>query len=369
MQFAGLGAMLAPAMTFRRPPGFETIDINLGDFKLPWRMIAAGIVVFGAAWVLFSSVFTVAPEEVAVILRFGRYVRDAHPGLHVKLPSPIEQVSKVQVERQHKEEFGFRTEEAGIRSRYSRNNYEIESLMLTGDLNVAVVEWTAQYRIAEAYKYLFKVRNVKGTFRDLNEAVMRSVVGDRSVNEVLTVGRQEIQEEVEKRLQELCNQYDTGIKVEQIVLQDVEPPEIVKPSFNEVNQAEQERERAINEARSDYNKVIPRARGEALQTVQQAEGYAVDRTNRARGDAALFEQMLAAYGRAEEVTRRRLYLETMEVIFPMVERKILLDDDIKGLLPVLPLGPDGGGAPAPPLPPLPTAPTPVGRGQGIGGPR
>lgn len=348
--------MLPSAMAIRRPPGFETIDLNqFGDLRLPWKLIGGVVLLFAAAWIFFSSIFTVEPEEVAVILRFGRYVRDAHPGLHLKLPSPIEQVSKVQVERQHKEEFGFRTEEAGVRSRYSMKNFEIESLMLTGDLNVAVVEWTTQYRIAEAYKYLFKVRNVRMTFRDLNEAVMRSVVGDRSVNEVLTVGRQEIQDEVEKRLQELCNQYETGIKVEQIVLQDVEPPELVKPSFNEVNQAEQERERAINEARADYNKVIPRARGEALQTIQQAEGYAVDRTNRARGDAALFEQMLAAYGRAKEVTRRRLYIETMEAIFPAVQRKILLDDDIKGLLPLLPLGTEPPGAPSPATPPV-TAP-------------
>lgn len=228
--------------------------------------------------------------------------------------------------------------------------------MLTGDLNVAVVEWTTQYRIADPYDFLFRVRNVRETFRDLNEAVMRSVVGDRSVNEVLTVGRQEIQDEVEKRLQQLCTQYETGIKVEQIVLQDVEPPELVKASFNEVNQAEQERERAINEARADYNKVVPRARGEALQAIQQAEGYAVDRTNRARGDAALFEQMLAAYTRAQDVTRRRLYLETMEAIFPAVQRKILLDEDIKGLLPVLPLGPEPGGAqPRSPAPPPATA--------------
>lgn len=344
-------------MAIRRPSGFETIDINqFGNFRLPWKLILVAVLAIASMGMIGSCVFTVEPEAIAVVLRFGKYTREVNPGLHFKLPSPLEQVFKVSVERQQKEEFGFRTLDAGVRSRYSKDDFDAESLMLTGDLNVAVVEWTTQYRIAEAYKYLFRVRNVEKTFRDLNEAVMRTVVGDRSVNEVLTVGRQEIQEEVEKRLQELCNQYEAGIKVEQIVLQDVEPPELVKPSFNEVNQAEQERERAINEARADYNKAVPRARGEALQAIQQAEGYAVDRINRAHGDASLFEQMLAAYARAQDVTRRRLYLETMEAIFPAVQRKILLDDDIKGLLPVLPLGAEGGGGSPPPLMPEPQAP-------------
>ncbi len=354
-------------MAIRRPPGFETIDIHqFGNLRLPWKLILVVVVAFSLLGMAGTCVFTVEPEEIAVVLRFGKYVRDADPGLHFKLPSPVEQITKVQVERQHKEEFGFRTLEAGVRSRYSRENFDAESLMLTGDLNVAVVEWTTQYRIAEAYKYLFRVRNVVQTFRDLNEAVMRTVVGDRSVNEVLTVGRQEVQEEVERRLQELCDQYETGIKVEQIVLQDVEPPETVKPSFNEVNQAEQERERAINEARAEYNKVVPRARGEALQMIQQAEGYAVDRVNRAHGDASLFEQMLGAYARAPDVTRRRLYLETMEAIYPAVQRKILLDEDIKGMLPVLPLGPDPGGGLAAPPPSQPPQPQPTARPQAKG---
>ena len=165
--------------------------------------------------------------------------------------------------------------------------------MLTGDLNVAVVEWIAQYRVDDPYKYLFKVRNVTKTFRDMNEAVMRAVVGDRSVDEVITIGRLEIEDEVKLRLQELCDRYETGIVVDQIVLQDVNPPDPVKPSFNEVNQAEQERERAINDARSAYNRIIPKARGQAQETIQQAEGYAIDRVNRARGDAVLFEEVLA----------------------------------------------------------------------------
>jgi len=200
-----------------------------------------------------------------------------------------------------------------------------------------VVEWIAQYRVADPYKYLFKVRNVTKTFRDMNEAVMRAVVGDRSVDEVITIGRLEIENQVKVELQDLCNQYETGIQVEQIVLRSVDPPDTVKPSFNEVNQAEQERERAINEARGEYNRVIPKARGEADQVIEQAEGYAIDRVNRAKGDAALFDDVYAAYRRAPEVTRRRIFLETMETVYPAMQRKILLDNGLQGVLPLLQL--------------------------------
>jgi membrane protease subunit HflK len=244
---------------------------------------------------------------------------------------------KVPIQRQLKEEFGFRTSTAGVKTSYQRGSFLDESLMLTGDLNVAVVEWIAQYRVRDPYKYLFKVRNVDETFRDLNEAVMRQIVGDRTVNEVLTIGRQEIAAEVEVNLQKLCDAYDTGIKVEQIVLQDVNPPDKVKPSFNEVNQAQQEKERLINEALTDFNQIIPRARGEALRTIQEAEGYAADRVNRAEGDAVAFTALLDAYKRAPEVTRRRIYLETMAVVYPKAKRKVVLDDELSGVLPLLDL--------------------------------
>jgi membrane protease subunit HflK len=326
------------------PEGPRTIDIGqLTSQRPPLRIIVLVIAVIVGLLVISSIFFQVDPEEVGVVLRFGRYVRTAESGLNTKLPSPIEQVIKVPVERQLKEEFGFRTEEAGVRTRYSEADFTGEALMLTGDLNVAVVEWIVQFRVTDPFKYLFMVRNVDKTFRDMNEAVMRRVVGDRSVNEVLTVGRTEIGEKVKEQLQEMCSTYENGITVEQIILQDINPPEPVKPSFNEVNQAEQERERAINEARSEYNRVIPKARGEAQQTIQQAQGYAVDRVNRSKGDAALFDELLAAYRRAPEVTRRRIYLETMQAIYPKVERKILMDGDMKGVLPLLSLDGKGGG--------------------------
>jgi len=316
----------------------RTIDIrNFRPGKPPTKLILYGALFLIGAMVVISAVFTIQPEEVGIVLRFGEFNRTADPGLNFKLPSPVEQVLKVPVQRQLKQEFGFQTVEAGVRTRYSDRDFEGESLMLTGDLNVAVVEWIAQYRVADPYKYLFKVRNVPKTFRDMNEAVMRSVVGDRSVDEVITVGRLQIEDEVKIKLQELCDRYETGIVVDQIVLQNVNPPDPVKPSFNEVNQAEQERERSINEARGDYNRVIPRARGEAAQVIEQAKGYAIDRVNRARGDAVLFEEVYAAYRRAPEVTRRRIFLETMETIYPAMQRKILLDNGLQGVLPLLQL--------------------------------
>jgi membrane protease subunit HflK len=324
-------------------------EVGLGGFRLPNirnpRAVGIGLLVLLGALVLVSSVFTVAPEEVGVVLTFGKYTREAEPGLRIKWPRPIQTVMKVPVQRQLKVEFGFRTATAGVRTQYTAGAFTDESLMLTGDLNVAVVEWTTQFRVADSYKYLFQARNLydsrerarSDTFRAMNEAVMRAVIGDRSVNEVLTIGRQEIASEVERRLQELCDQYETGIKIEQIVLQDVNPPDQVRPAFNEVNQAQQEKERMINEARAQYNAVIPRAGGEALQTIQQAEGYATNRVNRARGDAELFRSLLAAYRRAPEVTRRRIYLETMQAVYPNVRQKIVLDENLQGILPLLPV--------------------------------
>ncbi len=295
------------------------------------------------ASLLWNSWFTVDPEEVGVILRFGKFVREAPPGLNFKLPFPIESVIKVPVQRQLKEEFGFRTQKPGVRTIYRARDYSAESLMLTGDLNVVVVEWSTQYRIKDPYKFLFKVRDMRSTFRDMNEAVMRQVVGNRTVNEVLTTGRQGVAEEVKSKLQRLCNQYETGIAIDQIVLQNVTPPDPVKPSFNEVNQAQQEKEKLINQAMAEYNRIIPRAKGEAQKTIQQAEGYAIERINRAKGDTLWFEALLKAYEKAPEITKTRLYLETMDTIYPKLKKKYIVDHEIKGILPLLNLDDEKGG--------------------------
>ncbi|RLE28475.1 MAG: FtsH protease activity modulator HflK [Acidobacteria bacterium] len=319
------------------PEEFRTIELPFKG-RPPTKILILIPLVILALLLISDFVYTIEPEEIGVVVRFGKFDRTTDPGLHVKMPFPIEQLAKVPIQRQLKQEYGFRTREAGVRTQYERGSFQRESLMLTGDLNVAVVEWIAQYRVTDPYLYLFKVRNRDKTFRDMNEAIMRAVVGDRSVDEVITVGRQDIENEVRLGLQELCDQYEIGITVDQIVLQDVNPPDPVKPSFNEVNQAEQERERAINDARADYNRVIPRARGEALQMIEQAEGYAIDRTNRGKGDAALFEELLMAYRRAPDVTRRRMYLETMAKIYPKIGKKVLLDDGLEGVLPLMSLG-------------------------------
>ena len=309
-------------------------NISLGTIR--WVIIGIIIIIF-----LVSSVFTVNPEEVGVIRRFGKYTRVASPGLNFKLPFGIETVKKVPVERQLKEEFGFRTRTTGIRSEYATRAFQQESLMLTGDLNASEVEWIVQFRILDPYKFLFKVRNAISTFRDMNEALMREVVGDRSVSEVLTIGRVEIASTVTARLQELCDQYETGIKVDQVVLQDVNPPDPVKPAFNEVNEAQQEREKLINQARSEYNKVIPKARGDAARIIEEARGYAVERVNQARGEATRFNAIFREYSRAPEVTRQRIYLETMNDVLPRVGRKLITDKEATGILPLFQFSKEG----------------------------
>lgn len=290
--------------------------------------------------VLVGSYYQVEPDEVGLVTRFGRFVRMTGPGPHGKIPFGVERVQKVPVERQLKQEFGFRTVRADIESSFRRDEKTAaESLMLTGDLNVATVEWIVQYKIADPYKYLFKLRDVEETFRLMSEASMRTVVGDHSVTELLTVGRESIAAEAKERLSDLCKRYDNGISVQQLVLQDVDPPESVKPSFNAVNQAIQERERAINEAWAEYNQEIPRARGLAEQKIQGSEGYAVERVNSAKGDAQRFLALEQQYRKAPEVTRTRLYLETMSVVLPASGKKLIFDEKAKGILPMFPLGP------------------------------
>ncbi len=293
------------------------------------------ILVIVVMLLIFSSIYTVGPEEVGVVLRFGRYTRTAESGLNFKLPFGIEEVQKLPVERQLKEEFGFRTLQAGVQTRYSQENYGDESLMLTGDLNLAEVEWVVQYRINDPYKYLFKVKDPQQTLRDISESTMRQVVGNRTVNEVLTIGRQAIATAAEEKMQELCNEYDTGIKIEQVVLQDVNPPDPVKSSFNAVNEAQQEKERLINEALSDYNKFIPKAKGDAQAVIQEAEGYAIDRVNRSEGDVARFNLLYTQYIAAPEVTRKRIYLETLAKILPRTGQKVVIDENGRNIVPLL----------------------------------
>lgn len=307
------------------------------------------VVLLFALLIMWSSFYTISPEEVGVVQRFGRFQALAQPGLHYKIPLGIDAVSPIKVLRQQKMEFGFRTTRPGVRSVYIDHNQQPslldESLMVSGDLNMAIVEWIVQYRINEPKDYLFRIRDPEKTLSDAAESVVREVVGDRTIDEILTTGRQEMADEALKRLQALMDNYQMGIKIDQVIPQDVTPPDQVKVSFDEVNQAQQERESLINVARSEYNKVIPLAQGEALQKIQEAEGYAMQRVNEAKGDAIKFDTVLAAYLLAPEVTRRRIYLETMGQVIPKVGRKLIIDQDVKQLLPLLSLNAEEAAKP------------------------
>jgi membrane protease subunit HflK len=285
--------------------------------------------------VAFTSFYTVQPSEEAVVLRFGRYVRTETPGLRMKIPFGIERVVKVKTKIIHQEEFGFRSTGAGgSRTEYSSNSFGEESLTLTGDLNVAEVEWIVQYQISDPKKFLFNTREVLQNLRDVTQSVLRRVVGDRLVNEVLTVGRAEIGVEVQRLTQEILDRYDMGVRIVTVKLQDVNPPAPVRPAFNEVNAAKQEQEQAINQAEREYNRVIPEARGKAEQVVRDAEGYAAAVVNRAQGEASRFRDVLAAYRTAPQVTRTRLYLETLESVYGRVKSMTIVDKSVEGLLPV-----------------------------------
>jgi len=315
-------------------PAYELKMPKINKNVLKYSIIGVIIVILIA-----GSFYQISPEEMGVIQRFGKFVRTTSPGLHLKLPLGIEKLTKVPVQRQLKQEFGFRTRRPGIRTQYAVTPESTsEAVMLTGDLNVAVVEWIVQYKIKDPYKYLFKLRDAEMTFRYMNEAVVREVVGDNSVDEVITVGRARIALEAKEELQKLCDLYGIGIEVNQLVLQDVNPPDQVKPSFNEVNEAQQEKERKINEAWSDYNQVIPKAKGEADQTILAAQGYSTARINNAQGDAARFRSIYREYARAPLVTRKRLYLEALNEILPKFKKKIIFDEKQKNVLPLLNLG-------------------------------
>jgi len=301
------------------------------------RMVRLVVIAVAVLALLLTGYYQVEPDGVAVVQRFGKFVRTTDPGPHVKIPFGVETVTKVPVKQTLKMEFGFRTVRPGIHTEFAPPSEETraESIMLTGDLNVAVVEWTVQFRIKDPRQFLFDVRDVSKTFRDMSEAVMREVVGDHSVDEVITIGRDAIAIQAKEQLQKLCDRYGIGIDVQQLVLQNVNPPDAVKPAFNEVSQAIQEKERAINDAWADYNKAVPRAKGEAEQAVRSAEGYALERVNHAEGDARRFEAIYEEYRKAPVVTRQRMYLETMGQLLPTLGRKLILDDKAKGVLPLL----------------------------------
>jgi modulator of FtsH protease HflK len=301
-----------------------------------------------AGFVAWTSFYTVPSDSVAVLQRFGRYLDEVPPGLHFKLPLGVDAATIVPVKRQLKQEFGFTTPGASDpyqSPRGGEKEIQLETQMVTGDLNAALVEWVVQYRVSEPTRFLFKVREPSETLRYVSESVMREVVGDRTVDEVITVGRQEIESEALTKMQALSSKYEMGISIDQVQLKNINPPRPVQDSFNEVNQAQQEKEKLINEARRDYNKVIPLAEGEKDQRIREADGYSLKRINEAEGDIARFNALLAEYTKAPEVTRRRIYIETLQEVMPNIRSKIIVDEQTRSILPLLNLDSQRGGRP------------------------
>lgn len=316
-------------------PNFEDDILKfIGAFKNNFKTISIVVVVLFIALTVKSTIYTVKTEEEAIVLRMGRYLETTPPGLHFKIPF-ADKVEKIKTTIVHQAEFGFRTRNvSGRRTSYSGANFDDESLMLTGDLNVADVEWVVQYKISDPFKYKFKTSNPERNIRDISESIMRRVVGDKLVTEVLTTGRVEIASKATSLMQEVIDRYDMGISIQTVKLQDVNPPESVKASFNQVNEARQEKEKVINQAERRYNEIIPEARGKAEKLISEVSGYGKALVNKSKGDASRFLSVLKEYKREPKLTKKRMYLETMEKIFLNVQNISIVDSKIKGLLPI-----------------------------------
>ena len=330
----------APVATTPRPPNIP-FPHNLQAILSKFR---GGVVLYALAFLLLvvgikSAIYTVPADSEGIVMRFGSFARVTEPGLRFKVPFGVDRVEVVPVRRVQKMEFGFGT--AGAMNVYQFVDYDEQALersMITGDKNAATVEWVVQYKIDKPKDYLFQVRNPELTLRDASESVMREMVGDRTVDEVLTVGRKEIEDKALQKLQELVNLYGLGFRIDQVQLKNVNPPQPVQASFNEVNQAQQEMQQSINIARGEYNKAVPRAKGEADRQIAEAEGAATKRVNEAQGDANRFMALFKEYQLAPEVTRQRLYLEKMTEVLPILQNKVIVDENAAGVLPLLHLG-------------------------------
>ncbi len=324
------------------PSPDEIIDVGKKKFASYWKFlpfIVLGLVVLTG---LKDVIYSIGPDEVGVMQRFGKYIGLSSPGLHAKVPFGIDKVTPIKVEKIFKEEFGVRTVRPGVRTEYSSGQYSEESLMLTGDLNILDVRWIVQFKIKDPVKLLFVIRDPQDAIRDVSEVVMRRLVGDYTVDEVLTTKREEVDHLAQQETQKILNDYQTGVQIVTVKLLDVNPPEKVKPAFNEVNEAKQEKEKMINQAWEAYNKVIPKAKGEAEKTIREAEGYALDKINRAKGEAERFLATLAEYKKAPQITQERLYLETLTEVLPTVKDKYIIDPRQSSVLPLLDIGKKGG---------------------------
>jgi len=317
-------------------------DIINIDNKVILKYLSWAILGFFILAGLKGIIYSIGPDEVGVIQRFGKYIALSSPGLHAKIPLGVDKATPIKVEKVFKKEFGFKTIEPGERTRYSSGDYRDESLMLTGDLNILDVRWIVQFKIKDPVKLLFATRNPDENIHDISEVVMRRFVGDYSVDEVLTTKREEIDDLAQQEIQRILDIYNVGVQIITVKLLDVNPPEKVKPAFNEVNEAKQEKEKMINQAWEAYNKVIPKAKGTAEKTIREAEGYATDKINRAKGESERFLATLEEYKKAPDITRQRLYLETLTQVLPNAKEKYIIDSQQKSILPLLDINKKGG---------------------------
>lgn len=326
---------------YKRPQEIRLEDIPWGSIKkfIPPILIIIFVMITG-----YTAFYTVKANEEAVVLRFGQYAETVGPGLHTKVPYGIDRILKAEVKRIYNEEFGFRTVQRGFSStiEYAYPEAREEKLMLTGDLNCAEVHWVIRYKIKALEEYFFNVRDVRETIRGVSQAVMRTLIGDRSIDEVLTIGRTEIEQKAKEDLQRILDSYKCGIDIQTVLLKGVDPPEPVKDAFNAVNQAIQIRDKIINDAEGQKNKILPAAEGKKQQVIKEAEGYRIRRVNEATGDIKAFLAIYEEYKKAEDVTRRRLFLETMAKVLPKCEKIYIIDKDVKGFLPILGLNEEGG---------------------------
>ena len=316
------------------PPGEPPAERPAGPFSGPGKVVAI-VAAFIVLQAVAGAFYTIKPGEVGIVLRFGQFHRTTTPGLHFKIPY-VEEMTKVDVESVRKEEFGFRTRTATAGAAYDRKGFDMEALMLTGDKDVIEVAWIVQYKVSDPVLFLYKVRDVAQIVRDASETVTRRIVGNMDFDYVLS-NREILAANARKELQGQLDRLESGVNVLTLQLLDINPPEQVKPAFNEVNIADQDMKRLVNEAEETYNRVIPKARGSAKQIVEEARGYAVERINRANGETNRFQAIVKEYEGAEEVTRQRLYLEAMQEILPQVDQVYVVDAGQQSILPLLDL--------------------------------
>ena len=324
------------------PSPKEIIDVGKKKFMNFSKWIPLVIVVLLILSGLRGLIYSIGPDEVGVIQRFGKYIGLSSPGLHAKIPFGMDRVTPIKVEKVFKTEYGFKTIEPGVKTRYSSANYQDESLMLTGDLNILDVRWIVQFKIKDPVKLLFATRRPEDNIHDISQVVMRRLIGDYSVDEVLTAKREEIDDLAQQEIQRILDSYDVGVHIVTVKLLDVNPPDTVKSAFNEVNEAKQEKEKMINQAWEAYNKVVPKAKGTAEKTIREAEGYALDKINRAKGESERFLATLEEYKKSPEITQKRLYLETLAEVLPKAKEKYIIDSKQTSILPLLDINRKGG---------------------------